>query len=320
MPLDPQVKALLDAAKAAGSPPVHTLSVETARQLRIAQWGQMQAMGVTIAPVANIENRVIPGPGGDLAVRIYTPDGTGPFPIVLYFHGGGFVICNLDTHDMICCNLAAGANCVVVSVDYRLAPEAKFPAAVDDCLAATRWAAENAQSFSGDSTRIVAAGDSAGGNLAAVVPLRIRDEGGPALKGQLLIYPVTDYYDPPTPSYLECATGYGLTRDDMIWFWDHYLNDPSEANNPHAAPLRAADLRNLPPALVITAEYDPLRDEGERYAERLKAAGIPTTLSRYDGVHHAFFGWAGVVDQGTRAVAEACAWLRGVFAQQQQGG
>jgi acetyl esterase len=161
--------------------------------------------------------------------------------------------------------------------------------------------------------RIIVAGDSAGGTLAAATSLRLRDEDGPPLCGQLLLYPVTDYHTPGTPSYEDNAEGYGLTRDTMKWFWDHYLNDPSEASNPYAAPLRARDRSGLPPALVITAEYDPLRDEGERYAERLRGAGVHTTLSRYDGMNHGFLFWVGLVDKAGYAMAEACAWMREAF-------
>jgi acetyl esterase len=232
---------------------------------------------------------------------------------MVFFHGSGFVVCSLDTHDGICRNLCAGTGCVVVSVDYRLAPEAKFPAAPDDCLAATRWAVANAAALGADPGRVFVAGDSAGGNLAAVTALRIRDEGGPALLGQLLIYPVTDYYDPGTPSMVENAEGYGLGRAGMIWFWDHYLRTPADGAHPHASPLRAGRLDGLPPALVVTAEFDPLRDEGEYYAERLRQAGVPTEMKRWDGMNHGFFFWPGVVDRAGAAMDEACAWVRGVL-------
>jgi acetyl esterase len=213
----------------------------------------------------------------------------------------------------MCRNLCAGAACVVVSVDYRLAPEHKFPAGIDDCLYATRWAAAHATELGADAGGIVVGGDSAGGNMAAVTALRIRDEGGAAPHGQLLLYPVTDYHTPGTPSYHQNAEGYGLTRDTMKWFWDHYLSNPSEGAQPHASPLRASDLSGLPPAMIITAEFDPLRDEGEFYAERLKAAGVPTTLTRYGGVNHGFMFWVGVVDKAGVAMNETCQWLRGIF-------
>jgi acetyl esterase len=248
-----------------------------------------------------------------MTLRIYAPSSPGPYPLLVFFHGSGFVLCSIDTHDGMCRNLCAGADCLVVSVDYRLAPEHKFPAAVDDCAFATRWVAEHATELGGDPARIIVAGDSAGGTLAAATALRLRDEGGPSLYGQLLMYPVTDYHTPGRPSYEDNAEGYGLTRDTMKWFWDHYLNNPSEASNPYAAPLRARDLSGLPPAFVITAEYDPLRDEGERYAERLREANVRTAMSRYDGMNHGFLFWVGLVDQAGDAMAEACAWLRGAF-------
>jgi acetyl esterase len=263
--------------------------------------------------VGAVTERSVEGPGGDLRLRIYRPAGQGPFPLLAFFHGSGFVLCSLDTHDGMCRHLCAGAGCVVVSVDYRLAPEHKYPAGLDDCVFATRWIAEHAAELEGDADRLAVAGDSAGGNLAAAAALCIRDLAGPRLIGQLLIYPVTDYHTPGTPSYDENADGYGLTRDTMVWFWDHYLTDPSEAANPYVSPLRAHDLANLPPALVVTAEYDPLRDEGEYYAEKLRAAGTPTITSRWDGMNHGFFFWVGRVDKAGEAMAESCRWLRRIF-------
>jgi acetyl esterase len=308
MPVDPQIQALLDLR--AALPPLHTLSVADAR----AQMAAREVPGLRIATVARVENRSIPGPGGPLGLRIYTPLGNGPFPLMVFFHGSGFVVCSLDTHDAMCRNLCAGGGCVVVSVDYRLAPEAKFPAAPDDCLAATRWAVANAAALDADPARVVVAGDSAGGNLAAVTALRARDEGGPALLGQLLIYPVTEYHTPGTPSMAENAEGYGLTRKVMEWFWDHYLADPSDAANPYACPLRAPDLHGLPAALVVTAEYDPLRDEGEFYGHALQNAGVPTEIVRFDGVNHGFFFFVGIVDKSGAAMDQSCVWLRKLFA------
>ena len=307
MPVDPQIQALLD--KGTGVPATHTLSVPVAR----AQYEARIAIMAPPAAVGAVTERTIQGPGGDLLLRIYRPVGPGPFPLLAFFHGSGFVLCSLNTHDGMCRNLCAGAGCVVVSVDYRLAPEDKYPAGLDDCVFATHWIAQHTAELEGDAGRLAVCGDSAGGNLAAAAALRIRDEGGPALCGQLLIYPVTDYYTPDTPSYRENADGYGLTRDTMQWFWDHYLSDPAEAAQPYASPLRANDLGGLPPALVVTAEYDPLRDEGAYYADKLRSAGVKCVTSRWDGMNHGFFFWVGLVDKAGEAMAESCAWLRGLF-------
>lgn len=306
MSLGLKMRAMLLMARAMGGKPLHEQTVAEARTAVLLQIPKSRKS----TPIALVTNRTVPGPAGDIPIRIYTPEGIGPFALLVFFHGGGFVVGSLDSADQICRTLCWGAGCVVVSVEYRLAPEHKFPAAPDDCLAATRWAGEHATEFNADPTRLVVAGDSSGGNLATVTALRIRDEGGPALSGQLLIYPVADYHTPPTPSYLANADGYLLTRDTMIWFWEHYLNSASEASDPHASPLRAPDLRGLPPALVITAELDPLRDEGERYAERLQLAGVPTVLSRYDGMIHGFFLFGDMFDESRQAISEATTWLQ----------
>ena len=308
LPVDPQIQVLLD--RATGVPTTHTLAVAAAR----TQYEGRVALMAPPAKIAGLREQTIEGPGGPLRIRLYTPRGTGPFPLLVFFHGSGFVLCSLDTHDGMCRNLCAGAGCIVASVDYRLAPEHKFPAGIDDCLHATRWAAAHAAELGADAKHIAVGGDSAGGNMATVTALRVREEGGTLLCGQLLLYPVTDYHTPGTLSYEENAEGYGLTRDTMKWFWDHYLSDASEGAYPHASPLRATDLSGLPSALVITAEYDPLRDEGELYAEKLKAAGVPVALSRYDGVNHGFMFWVGVVEKADTAMNEACEWLRSVFA------
>jgi acetyl esterase len=308
MPLSLKMRAVLLMARLTGGKPLNELPVAEARQAMVMPMRKSRAA----LPLASIADRSIPGPAGDLPIRIYTPEGVGPFPLLVYFHGGGFVVGSIDGADTICRALCYGAGCVVVSVGYRLAPEHTFPAAPDDCLAATRWAALHAAELGADPARLAVAGDSAGGNLAAVTALRLRDEGGPALCGQLLIYPVAGYHTPPTPSYLANADGYLLTRDMMIWFWGHYLNHAGDADNPYAAPLRAPDLAGLPPALVITAEFDPLRDEGERYAQRLQLAGVPAVLSRYDGMIHGFLLFADLFEESRRAVDEAIAWLRQV--------
>ncbi|MGD9880154.1 MAG: alpha/beta hydrolase [Reyranella sp.] len=307
MPVDPQIQMLLD--RGSGVPATHTLPVAEARRLYEARIAAM----ATPAEVAGVAMHSIDGPGGPLGVRLYTPHGKGPFPLLVFFHGSGFVLCSLDTHDGMCRNLAAGIGCVVASVDYRLAPEHKFPAGPDDCLAATRWLAAHAAKLGADPSRIMVAGDSAGGNMAAVTALRLRDEGGPMLCGQMLLYPVTDYHTPGTPSYVENAEGYGLTRGTMEWFWNHYLGDPAEADNPLASPLRAASLARLPPAYVVSAQYDPLRDEAERYGERLREAGVPVEIVRCAGMNHGFLFWVGIVGGADAAMAAACAWARGTF-------
>jgi acetyl esterase len=310
MPLDPQVKDMLDAMNALGLEPLHKLSVEAAREQALSRFDPDSIPDYA----GRIEDQFIPGPAGDLPVRIYTPEGPGPFPVLMYFHGGGFVICNLDTHEKICRVLSTLAGCIVISVDYRLAPEHPYPAAVEDCLAATRWAAEHAGELGGDPARVAVSGDSAGGNLAAVVALRCRDEGGPNLCGQLLVFPITDHYDPGTPSYVENAEGYFLTREGMKWFFDHYLGDDFDRDDPHVFPLRTPDLGGLPPALVITAEYDPLRDEGDLYAKHLREAGVDTVHLPCKGMIHNFFVNVGMIDKADEVVGESCAWLRQVFA------
>ena len=255
-------------------------------------------------------------PVGPIPVRIYTPEGQGPFPVLVYFRGGGWVLCTFETHDGICRALAKAANCVVVAVGYRLAPENKFPAAAEDCYAATSWVAENASALNGDATHVAVGGDSVGGGLTAVVALMARDRGGPALVYQLIVYPVTNY-DLTTPSYLEEACnvpGLLCVRDTMVYFWNQYLNDDADGRNPYASPLLAERLSGLPPALVITAQYDVLRDEGQAYAARLHDAGVPVTASNYETSLHGFFGMGKFSDHTTRAREEAASALRSAFA------
>ena len=307
MPLDPQAKALLAQLAASGAPPYHQLPVEEARRLMLVRIPAAEPEAV-----ASVEDISISGPGGPLGLRIYTPNGTHPFPVLIYFHGGGWVMGSLDSHDAACRGLANAAGCIVVSVDYRLAPEHKFPAAVEDSYAATLWVAEHGDSLGVDAKRIAVGGDSAGGNLAAVVALMARDRGDPYLAFQLLVYPITDYsFD--TPSYQENAEGFMLTKADMVWYWAHYLRSDADGQNPYASPLRAEDLRGLPPALVITAELDPLRDEGEAYAARLKQAGVRVKHTRYQGMIHGFFSRAAILDQGKVAIREAGDALRATF-------
>ena len=309
MTLDPQAKAVLDQFASMGGPQFHEMSVAQARELILG----MVALAGEPESIARVENRTVPGSAGQIPVRIYTPVGTAPFPVLVYFHGGGWVIGNLDTHDGICRSLANRVGCLVVSVDYRLAPEHRFPAAPEDCYAATRWLAEHAGSLGGDKGRIAVGGDSAGGNLAAVVALMARDRGGPKLAFQLLVYPATDT-DFETRSYRENSEGYFLTRADMVWFWNHYAPRDEDRRNPYAAPLRAASLRGLPPALVITAEFDPLCDDGNAYAARLREDGVPVRLSQQDGLIHGFFQMGAVIDRGRASVDEASRALKDAFA------
>lgn len=309
MSLDPQVKAFLDLLAAEGAPPRESQTVAEARRQMLEQSALRAGPP---QPMTHVENRIIAGPDGDLPVRIYHPEsaGAGPLPILVYFHGGGWVLGNLDSHDVLCRALAHGARAGAVSVDYRLAPEHPFPAAAEDAYAATAWAAVHAAELGADPARLAVVGDSAGGNLAAVTCLLARERRAPRIAFQALIYPVTEHYNPGQPSYFHNGEGYSLTRDGMIWYWDHYLPDSNDAGSPLASPLRALDLRDLPPAFVVTAEYDPLRDEGEAYAARLRAAGVPVTLHRYDGVIHGIANMAGVLDAGKRVQEEVGAALR----------
>jgi acetyl esterase len=308
MPLTLETQAVLKAREAAGWPEYHKLTPPEARETM----ARMRALMPQVEPeaVASVEDRTIPGPAGAIPVRIYRPAGAGPFPAVVFFHGGGWVLGDLESHDATCRSLTNVAGCVVVAVDYRLAPEHRFPAAADDSYAAACWVAEHAAELSVDASRLAVLGDSAGGNLAAVVPLMARDRGGPAIRAQVLVYPVTDY-DFGTSSYRNNGDGaFGLTEVGMRWYWGCYLSDPEDGKHPYASPLRAESLSGLPPALVITAEFDPLRDEGEAYARRLEGAGVATTLTRYDGVIHGFLGQAAVVPEGRRALEQIGRELR----------
>jgi acetyl esterase len=305
MALDPQARAVLDQMAEMGGKPINELSVEEARQASEA----LAAMQGAPEAIAGVEDRTLPGPDAGIPVRIYVPFGKGPFPVLIYFHGGGWVIGDIASSDGLCRTLANASGCIVVSVGYRLAPEHPFPAAADDAYHAMLWVSENASGFGGDPSRIAVCGDSAGGNLAAVVALIARDRGKPAIRYQLLIYPVTDAAC-DTPSYEENAEGYFLTKDAMQWFWKHYVQNSADRSHRYASPLRAASFEGLPPALVITAEFDPLRDEGEQYAERLRAAGTPVTLRRYNGMIHGFFAMGAVIDQGKLAIQHAAAALR----------
>lgn len=303
MPVDPGLSVVLEQLAQNDGPKFHELSPEDARSF----YEQMQMPAEEIA-LASVLDRVVPGPAGDIPVRIYKPDGEATLPVLVYLHGGGWVIGSIETHDGSCRELASKVGCAVISVDYRLAPEHPYPAAADDCYAVTEWVAEHGYELGVDGSRLAIGGDSAGGNLSAVVALMARDRGAPQIAFQLLIYPVTDS-DFERGSYIENASGYLLEADSMKWFWNHYVPDLERRQEAYCAPLHA-DLTGLPPALVQTAEMDPLRDEGEAYGQRLKAAGVAVTTTRYDGMIHGFFGM-GVLVQGARdAVSEAVAALR----------
>ena len=310
MALDPGLKAMLDTMAATPGPALEEMAVPDARAFFEASSEAIPALETVALP--SVVDRTIPGPDGEIPVRIYRPTPEGTLPALVYFHGGGWVIGGLDTHDGTCRQLARDAGCAVISVDYRLAPEHRYPAAAEDCYAATCWVIENAAELGVDPARVAVGGDSAGGNLSAVVSLMARDREGPVLAFQLLIYPVTDA-DFTRASYRENAEGYFLTRAGMEWFWNHYVPDAAARAEAYCAPLRAADLAGLPPALVQTAGFDPLRDEGEAYGERLREAGVATTVTRYEGLIHGFFSMGALSEEARRGVAEAVAALKDAF-------
>lgn len=281
--LSPESQAYL--AEFSKLPPLETMEPQAVREL----FAQAPPVEVELAPLASVKDEIIPVGDAEIGVRIYTPEGVGPFPLfVYYYHGGGWVIGDLETVDASCRMLANKTESVVVSVDYRLSPEYKYPVPFDDCYEALKWVYNNAGQLNGDPSNMIVGGDSAGGNLSAAVCLRTRDENGPKISAQVLIYPVTDMsYD--TPSYHEFQKGFGLDKNLMIWFVDHYIKDEADKRNPYAAPLVAENLKDLPPAFVITAEFDVLRDEGSAYAESLKEAGVKVETTLEEGLVHGYF-------------------------------
>jgi acetyl esterase len=311
MPLDPQAKAILDAGEEAGGPSLEDMPLEEARAFAD---DLSDNFGVALANVASVETMSIPGPAGPIEARIVRPHGTGATsPVLIYYHGGGWVLGSAESHLVEAHYYANKAGCVVVVPGYRLAPEAVFPAAVDDCAAVLEWVAANATTLGFDAGRIAVGGDSAGGNLAAVVAQQALNRGGPGLCFQLLVYPVTDAYQ-DTESYRTNGEGYFLTKAMMAWFIETYLNDPIERDDSRVSPLRAADLSGLPPAFVVTAEYDPLHDEGEAYAKRLEDAGVAVEYRSEAGQIHGFMSMAGAIDVGRQGLDAAADALRRAFA------
>jgi acetyl esterase len=312
MNMHPQIVAFLESMAGYGFRPVQELDAVAARE----QYARtIEVRAIEPQPVAAVEDFAAPGPGGTLPIRLYRAAGApARAPLLVYYHGGGHVIGNIETHDALTRALANGADCVVASVDYRLAPEAKFPAAADDAFAALACLVDDADRLGIDASRIAVGGDSAGGNLAAVAALMARGSGGPSLVLQLLIYPVTDYAC-DTESYTTFANGFGsLQAASMHWFRDQYLRGPEDAMDWRAAPLRAEDLSGLPPACVLLAQCDVLRDEGVAYAERLQAAGNAVELVEYPGMIHGFVPLAPTIDDAVTAQARACEALRRAFA------
>jgi len=305
MPLNADSQALVDRMRS--SPPIHELGVEAARQI------SAHTKSAPGPEVGSVEDRNIPSVDGEVAIRVYTPVGEGPFPALVVIHGGGFVMGSVNTLDGHARRHCDRLGCVVVSVDYRLAPEAKFPLPLEDCYAAVKWVAEQAEELGVDATRIAIAGESTGGNLAAATALLARDRSGPNLVGQVLVVPLLDRnYE--TASWKDYSQ-YPPFPETMEWFWEQYLHPDDDATSPYVVPLRSDDLTGLPPTLVITAEADPLRDDGERYAERLAEAGVDVQSTRYDGVAHMFYLMAGILQRGDEAFDLAQATLEAMFGQ-----
>jgi len=309
MALDPDAQTLLDVVRVANRPTFETVTPAEARKLYAAG---RPVLAPEPMPVAEVRDLTMPGPGGPIPLRLYRPVADKALPVLVFFHGGGWVVGNIETHDTVCRHLAVRAECAVVSVDYRMGPEHRFPAAVEDCVAATDWVAANAAALGADPARIAVGGDSAGGNLAAVVSLIARDRGHPRLSYQLLIYPATDA-GMSHPSIDRFAEGYLLTRSTMRWFYDQYLRGPGDAGDWRVSPLRAPDLKGVAPAYVLTAGYDPLCDEGDAYAHRLASAGIAVRHRRIDDQIHGFIDKGKVIRAADAALDDAGAALRSAW-------
>jgi acetyl esterase len=309
--LHPQTQLYLDRLAYLGVPYTYQLAPSDAKE----GIKGLILYGGPPEPLSSVEDRSIPGPHGDIPLRIYTPEGDGPFGVLQYMHGGGWEVGSIYTHDPVCRTIAHRARCIVVSVDYRLTPEFMYPVQVNECYTVLQWIAEQAHTFRGDTAHIAVGGDSAGGNLAAVMTLKARDEHGPALKFQCLIYPVTDYYQPERSSYQKFGDGYFLAALDMKNFFELYLPQGFDRDDPYIFPLRAQNLSHLPPALILNADHDVLLDEGVAYAEHLKQAGVPVQHSIYSGCIHTFINLRGQLDQSSMAHDELAATLKAAFAQ-----
>ena len=312
VPLDPRLQAMRDQRERDNVPPLYSMSLAAARTADLAS---IRDSGGEPEPVHEVTSLSIPGPGGDLALRVYRPASQRPLPALLYFFGGGWVLGSIDTADGVSRALANASGALVVVPGYRLAPEHPFPAAVDDCYAALCWVAGHSAEIGADPSRLAVGGDSAGGNLAAAATLLARADGL-ALAGQLLVYPNTDQLADDERDD-DADDPFLFNRRSVAWYRQHYLRGPGDAASPLASPLRAESLTGLPPALVITAEYDPLRDQGEAYARRLADDGVPVDLSRYPGMAHGFFTMAGTLDASRAAIAQAAAHLMKCFEAQE---
>lgn len=307
MKLDRDAQAFLTAMAVAGKTDLKGVDPVIAREQVQRSYMRMK---IRVATVEKVQNIAFNGPEGNIPLRIYTPGQCQQYPVILFFHGGGWVFYDLDAYDPLCSHLCQTSECMVVSVGYRLAPEHKFPAATDDALAAVRWASTHIGEYGGDPDTLFMAGDSAGGNLAAVTALRLRDEGGPAITGQVLIYPVTDYIEPEKPSLQQFADGYSLTSEALYWFWDQYLVNNADRNHPWVAPVKAPNLAGLPPTLVVTAGFDPLRDDGTLYAELLKQRGNLVKLLHYPSMIHGFMSFPGFIKKTALALEDISLWIR----------
>lgn len=305
MPLETEIRPILDQLNSL--PPMHTLTVKQLRENMRQGTHPSDPAGVSAADL------MINGPSGPLNLRLYRPHDVATPGLCVFFHGGGFVMGDLETHDQMCRDIARAAQCAILSVQYRLAPENPYPESLQDALVATRWAADNTRALGCADDGVVVMGDSSGGNLAAATALSLRDQKEDLLIGQVLIYPVVDHYSGGWPSYRENAEGFYLTEKDMFFFWDTYLTDPAQAKEGLVSPLRKKDLSSLPPTMILSAEFDPLRDEAEAYAERLKESGCSVASERYNSVFHGFLRLANFSPTGRRAIEDIGGWLNRLF-------